>query len=53
VGQNLEEALKIASTVEGAAQIYVMSLLIGNLKVFSKEEVAQLRDFYLSRYGQK
>jgi L-ribulose-5-phosphate 4-epimerase len=53
VGQNLEEALKIASTVEGAAQIYVMSLLIGNPKAFSKEEAAQLRDFYLSRYGQK
>jgi L-ribulose-5-phosphate 4-epimerase len=53
VGQNLEEALKTASTVEGAAQIYVMSLLIGNPKAFSKEEAAQLRDFYLTRYGQK
>jgi L-fuculose-phosphate aldolase len=53
VGPNLEEALKIASTVEGAAQIYVMSLLIGSPKPFSKEAAAQLRDVYLTKYGQK
>jgi len=52
VGSNLEEALKIASTVEGAAQVYLSSLILGVPIEMPKEEVAKLHNLFLTKYGQ-
>jgi len=53
VGSNLDEALKIASTVEEAAQVYLLSLHLGSPIEIPEKEVVKLHKFFLTKYGQR
>jgi len=53
VGSNLDEALKIASTIEEAAQVYLLSSHLGVPIEIPEEEVAKLHGLFLTKYGQK
>lgn len=53
VGPTLEEAWKVCQVVEKAAQIHVLSRQLGNTFILSEEEVKQVRQGFVSNYGQK
>ncbi|MTI79856.1 MAG: class II aldolase/adducin family protein [Firmicutes bacterium] len=53
VGRDVEEAYNVCLMVERCAQIYVLTKLIGNTNTLSPEDVDTLRDFYLTKYGQR
>jgi L-fuculose-phosphate aldolase len=53
VGPTIDEALRVCQVVEKAAQIYATARAIGKPVLLSDEEVARLRQSYLTSYGQK
>ncbi|MGB9847471.1 MAG: class II aldolase/adducin family protein [Desulfotomaculales bacterium] len=52
VGRTLEEALVVCQIVEKSACVYLWSRLAGDSHVLPPEEVKELREVYLSSYGQ-
>jgi len=53
VGPSLDEALRVCQVVEKGAQIYATARAIGRPVLLSDEDVAQLRETYLTSYGQR
>lgn len=53
VGKDFDEALTVCEVVEKSAQILIYSQMLGNPTILDREEVKYLRDFFLTRYGQK
>ncbi len=53
IGQNLKEALKVCQIVEKAAKTLLASQLLGGAVALSKEDILNMRDFYLNSYGQR
>ena len=49
----MEEAFKVCLIVEKAAQIALAAYSLGNLHLLSDEDVAYMREAYLTSYGQK
>lgn len=52
LGRNLEEALLVCLVVEKAAQVYLLSRLLGPAQIIPPAEVDSLRNAYLTSYGQ-
>lgn len=52
VGKSLKEAWLVCQLVEKCAMVYLLARLAGNPYVLSNDEVASLRQVYLSKYGQ-
>lgn len=52
-GRDLDEAFNVCMMVERCAQIYSMAKMVGTPHVLSAEDVEIMRDFYLTKYGQK
>lgn len=53
VGTNLEEALRVCEIVEKSAKIFVYSKVLGDPGILSEGDIRHLREFFLSKYGQK
>ncbi len=53
VGRDIDEAIKTAEVVERNAKSILYSYLIGGPVELSKHDVDAMRDFYLTKYGQK
>lgn len=53
MGKDMEEAFKVCLIVEKAAQIALAAYSLGNLHLLSDEDVAYMREAYLTSYGQK
>lgn len=53
VGRDLDEAFNVCMMVERCAHIYSLAKMVGTPHVLSAEDVAIMRDFYLTKYGQK
>ncbi len=52
VGPTVDEALRVCQVVEKGAQIYATARAVGKPVLLSDEEVARLRQSYLTSYGQ-
>lgn len=53
VGVNLVEALKACLLMERSAQIYSYANLIGIPTVLKEEDIKTMREYYLTKYGQR
>jgi ribulose-5-phosphate 4-epimerase/fuculose-1-phosphate aldolase len=53
VGPTIDEALRVCQVVEKGAQIYATARAVGKPVLLSDEEVARLRQTYLTSYGQR
>lgn len=53
MGRDIEEAFKVCLIVEKAAQIAQLAYSLGDLHLLSDEDVAIMREDYLTSYGQK
>ncbi|MEG6615305.1 class II aldolase/adducin family protein [Peptococcaceae bacterium 1198_IL3148] len=53
VGRDLTEAFNVAMMVERCAHIYTIAKQVGNPHMLGPEDVAFMRNFYLTKYGQK
>lgn len=53
VGADLGSALAVCVTVENAAQVYLMSQLLGGAVVIPDGEVAEQIEFFKNKYGQR
>ena len=53
VGADLGGALAVCESVENAAQVYLMSQLLGGAVVIPDTEVAEQIEFFKNKYGQR
>jgi len=53
VGRSLHEAMTVCQMAEKGAQLFIYSKLLGSPHAICEEDVREMREYYLSKYGQK